>query len=196
MSHWNIMTCLTIFNRICFLMIYKEAPQWHSAYLYPQYKIGMAVAQSYGLQLISHGLLSFKEFFNQCFGVYSQKNIVGKIKSVADSCGNIFMLFQSLLICKNLKITIKEKQEPGEPLQLNAEHAHQALIAVYGGESESDGEDYNEKYTINWQVNPEAFSALDESPPESDDEKMMDLCTPQKKPKRARSHSPISHSPY
>lgn len=134
------------FNGICFLIIEKEQGQWHSA-TDKRFHLGMSVSQARCLILIEAGFIGFKEAFknNTLFGIYSQTGIVDNPSEVTKSCQRIDTLYMSYLQNKHVKdhfaFLKKHIDNTAPTCVLTRKQAHWDLKEVYGGDSDTDGEE-------------------------------------------------------
>ena len=132
------------FNQICFLLLSKEQAQWMSA-VEERYQLGMSVAQARCLLMIQAGYLSFEDAFitKAMFGVYSQVGILKAPQYVADACQKIENLYQEFLKAQHPQDFLPFfKKFSSEDMVLTREQAHKDLKAVYGGDTDTDGDDY------------------------------------------------------
>lgn len=137
------------FNRLCFLMLDKEQGQWLSA---PdeKYHLGLSVSQARCLILLKLGIIRFKDVFlkNPLMGVYSNSYLIcdeGRDAVVA-ACQRIDDLYLTYLQKNKYSADYAAfiKKYEGQPSRTCIlRTAHQDLKAVYGGDSDSDGEGYN-----------------------------------------------------
>lgn len=85
-------------NRLCFLIVEKEQPQWHSAQD-EEYLLGISVSQARCLIMLEKGYLTFEDAFsrNSVFGAYTQTNILREPKKVAEACRKTDALYINFL---------------------------------------------------------------------------------------------------
>lgn len=146
-------------NRCCFLIMEKEQVQWYSAtYLNrKELHLGMSVAQARCLIMIREGFLSFEETFknNVPFGVYSHTSILADVKKVEESCKKIEDLYKVYLqsnkhVEDHMKFSKKciTKKTNNLTCVLTREQAHEDLKEVYGGGSDTSGEEYSTDLSV------------------------------------------------
>ena len=77
------------------------------------------------------------------FGVYSQVGILKAPQYVADACQKIENLYQEFLKAQHPQDFLPFfKKFSSEDMVLTREQAHKDLKAVYGGDTDTDGDDY------------------------------------------------------
>ncbi|MCX7121953.1 MAG: hypothetical protein NTZ67_09345 [Gammaproteobacteria bacterium] len=135
------------FNQFCFLIIDKEQSQWLSA-KNKIYQIGMSVSQARCLILLREGIINFKDAFvnNPIFGVYSHKALEKHINIVIDACRRIDALYITYLQHQHPIdhfSFIKKNIHRPKTAVLTREQAHQDMKTVYGGDSDTDGTEYD-----------------------------------------------------
>lgn len=93
-------------------------------------------------------MLTFKQVFQGShFGAYSHKNMIGNFNQLAESCKRIDDLYLTYLKNKNPKDCVSFFKKPitdnsVRTCLLTKERAHKDLQYVYGGESDTEDEDY------------------------------------------------------
>lgn len=132
------------FNQICFLIMEKEQAQWHSADR-EDFQIGMSVAFARCLTMIEAGFIRFEQAFNQSelFSVYSHTGLANSLGRVAESCAYIESLYQEYLKQEHRAdhLSFFAKHPRGDrDLALSRKRAHRDAQAVYGGETDTDGD--------------------------------------------------------
>ena len=142
------------FNRLCFLMLDKEQGQWLSA---PdkKYHLGLSVSQARCLILLKEGMICFKDVLskNPPMGVYSSSNLISDEgrDAVVAACQRIDDLYLTYLQKNKYSadyaaFITKYANQPSRKCILKT--AHQDLQAVYGGDSDTDGEGYNSDMSL------------------------------------------------
>lgn len=123
---------LDLFRRVFFLCLVREQGAWQSAVYIDgsdPYKAGLCVSFARALLLMRDGHLKLDDVFGNN-AMYNPYTVKGMFK----------MWYSVLLRCKRIDDKFVEHNEG---VQLTAEQAHKDLRAVYGGESDTDGEDYD-----------------------------------------------------
>lgn len=146
------------FHRICFLILEKEQAQWHSA-TEKKFRHGMALAQARCLCLIEAGYMHFDEAFKRnddnsapVFGIYSGTNLYGHASQMQKACEYIDKLYSHYLNQQNHKAYLEffkaNIKKDGVDTVLTRRQGHRDMLAVYGGDSDTDSEGYETELSM------------------------------------------------